>query len=69
MEEINKQTTPSTAPETKPTSELTENSLDFELISKKDKKFPWIWVIFSLILISLVTIGVLVYLKIITLPF
>lgn len=72
MEEINKSVPPikpSDAPATKPTSESTENSLDFELVSKKEKKFPFLWVIVLIILLSFITVGVLVYLKIIELPF
>jgi len=72
MEEINKSVPPvkpSDAPATKPTSESTENSLDFELVSKKEKKFPLLWVIVSVILLSLITVGILTYLEIIELPF
>jgi|LakMenEpi03Aug12_release.lakeMendotaPanAssembly.Ray.scaffolds.fasta_scaffold3946937_1 hypothetical protein len=67
MEEINK-SVPSTAPETKATSESTDNSLEFELVSKKDRKFPWVWVILTLLFVSLITVGALVYLNIISLP-
>lgn len=68
MEEINK-ATPSTTPAIKPSSESTESSLEFELISKKEKKFPFVWVFVILILLSIITVGVLAYLKVIELPF
>ena len=76
MEEINKNpnqavTTPSpvTAAATKPSSESTEASLEFELVSKKEKKFPIVWVLLSLFFISVITVGILIYLKIINLSF
>jgi len=68
MEELNK-VTPSNIPVTKPTSESTETSLEFELVSKKDKKFPWIWVILALSIFSIITTLFLGYLNIINLPF
>ena len=53
--------------ENKPSSETTNTSMDFELVSKKPVKFPILIVFLSLILVTLITVGVLVYLKIITL--
>ena len=53
--------------ENKPSSETTDTSMDFELVSKKPSKFPILIVFLSLILVALITVGVLVYLKIIIL--
>jgi hypothetical protein len=68
MEEINK-VAPSTGTKpaiaSKPTSESTENSLDFQLISKKDKKYTWVWVLLGVLIFALITVGLLIYLKII----
>lgn len=68
MEDLNK-ASPSDAPVTKPTSESTANSLEFELISKKPKKFPWLILLLVLIFLGFIAFGVLVYLGNITLPF
>ena len=53
--------------ENKPSSETTNTSMDFELVSKKPAKFPILIVFLSLILVTLITVGVLIYLKIIVL--
>lgn len=68
MEEINKSVPPATA-QSNATSESTNESLEFQLVSKKTKKFPWVWILLILFLVSLITVGVLVYLNIITLLF
>jgi len=66
MEEINKNSPLSnTSAPSKPTSESTEASLEFELISKKDKKFPFVWFFIGLLIVISITVAVLIYLKII----
>lgn len=52
-------------PITNPTSESPEVSLDFELVSKKEKKFPILLALVSVIILGLITFGVLFYLQII----